>query len=103
MKAVLCLLSAVFSVTFAAPWPGKPVTKANDVCFLCKEIVEMMEDAVETGIPQQVLEKYLSTQCDKLHWFVTLCKMVAIGSVEYLADQVEKLTPEKTCKNTHLC
>ncbi|KAF8565369.1 hypothetical protein P879_07775 [Paragonimus westermani] len=62
-----------------------------------------MKEGLKTGILQEILQVYLTNACDELGVFSELCKSAVNKSIEYLTEQIEKISPEETCKLIHLC
>ncbi|KAA3677128.1 uncharacterized protein DEA37_0002468 [Paragonimus westermani] len=68
-------------------------------CDVCKKTVETVKDGLKTGILQQVLEIYLTKECESLGVFAEVCKSAVRKGIKFLSDQVQKMDPEETCKH----
>ncbi|KAF8567804.1 hypothetical protein P879_03910 [Paragonimus westermani] len=101
MKAVLFLLVSLVSLVVAAPQIDIP--DDNDACDVCKQTVKTIKDGLKSGILQQVLEIYLTKQCESLGIFAEVCKSAISKGIKFLSDQVQKMEPEETCRKIHLC
>ncbi|KAF8562954.1 hypothetical protein P879_12045 [Paragonimus westermani] len=72
-------------------------------CDVCKQTVKTLQDGLKTGILQQLLETFLTKQCDSLGPFAKVCKKAISKGITFLSDQIQKREPEETCKKIHLC
>ncbi|KAA3670126.1 uncharacterized protein DEA37_0012594 [Paragonimus westermani] len=60
--------------------------------------MKSVKDGLQTGILQQVLEMYLTKQCENLGVVAKACKSAVRKGIKFLSDQVQKMKPEETCK-----
>ncbi|KAF7255057.1 hypothetical protein EG68_08298 [Paragonimus skrjabini miyazakii] len=72
MKAVLFVLVSLVSLVVAAPKIQIP--EDQDACDVCKQTVKTVKSALETGILQQIIDLYLTKQCESLGMFAEVCK-----------------------------